>query len=82
MECRVTIQLAGEDVPCGRLFTRGRRGVETASFTYEASYLERRDALAISPDLPLVPGPLHSAGGSLFHAFEDCMPDRWGRNLI
>ena len=82
MECLVTVQMLGEDVPCGRLFTHVRRGVETASFVYDRAYLARADAFPISPDLPLSEGTLHAPARSLFGAFEDCMPDRWGRNLL
>lgn len=82
MEYEVSIQMVGEDVPCGRLFTNARRGIETASFSYHSSYLANREALALSPDLPLVAGTTHSSGTALFRAFEDCMPDRWGRNLM
>ena len=82
MRYDVTVQLAGEDVPAGVLHTNVRRGVETASFSYADSYLARPDAFAFSPDLPLAPGAQHSAGSRLFGAFEDCMPDRWGRNLL
>ena len=82
MECLVTVQLRGEDVPCGRLYTHVRRGVESASFAYDRTYLVRGDAFPLSPDLPLYEGTIHAAGRSLFGAFEDCMPDRWGRNLL
>lgn len=82
MEFEVTVQLDGRDVPCGRLYTHVRRGQESASFSYDSAYLMRSDALALSPDLPLGAGSIHTAGKSLFDAFEDCMPDRWGRNLM
>jgi len=82
VECLVTVQLRGEDVPCGRLYTHVRRGVESASFAYDRTYLVRGDAFPLSPDLPLYEGTIHAAGRSLFGAFEDCMPDRWGRNLL
>ena len=82
MELQVSVQIHGQDVPCGRLFCRVRRGVESSSFTYDRSYLLRPDAFALSPDLPLAEGAVHSGARPLFGAFEDCMPDRWGRNLL
>jgi serine/threonine-protein kinase HipA len=82
MELEVTIQIESADVRAGTLFSHVKRGVETASFLYAPDYLARPDAFALSPDLPLVSGTLHSAGKPMFSAFEDCMPDRWGRNLM
>lgn len=82
MEYEVTIQLNGTDVPCGHLFVDVNRGKERASFIYDAQYLARSDAFAISPDLPLDQSTQHAVNGPLFAAFEDCMPDRWGRNLM
>lgn len=82
MELTLTVQLDGLDVDCGRLHTNVRRGQESASFTYDHSYLERPGAFALSPDLPLGEGSIHTASRPLFLALEDCMPDRWGRNLL
>lgn len=82
MELEVTVQLKGEDVPCGRLYTNVRRGHQSASFTYDRLYLLRNDAFELSPDLPLGEATVHTTGTPLFRAFEDCMPDRWGRNLM
>ena len=44
MELHVTIQLDGTDVPCGTLYTTVRRGQQSASFTYDRSYILRKDA--------------------------------------
>ena len=82
MELDVTVQMNGEDVPCGKLYTSVRRGHQSASFTYDRSYLLRDDAFALSPDIPLGEATVHTVGTPLFQAFEDCMPDRWGRNLM
>lgn len=82
MECDVTVQIDGEDVPVGRLYQSVRNGTETATFSYTTSYLERDDAFAIAPDMPLGAGTFHSVGLGGFRALEDCMPDRWGRNLL
>ena len=82
MEYLVTVQLEGSDVPAGALFASVRHGRESASFRYDDSYLADWRAFPLSPDMPLVRGTLHAPGGALFGAFGDCMPDRWGRNLL
>lgn len=82
MELGVTVQIDGEDVPAGRLFQNVRNGIETASFSYAGTYLADPRAFALSPDMPLAPGSFHSEGLSGLRAFGDCMPDRWGRNLL
>lgn len=82
MEFDVTIQIEGEDVRAGVLYTNARRGVESASFRYDAGYLSDARAFPIAPDMPLSDGSLHTQGEPLFRAFQDCMPDRWGRNLM
>ena len=78
MELHVTVQLDGMDVPCGTLYTNVRRGQQSASFVYDRSYILRKDAFEISPDLPLGEATVHTTGKPLFLAFEDCMPGRWG----
>lgn len=82
MQLDVTVQLAGEDVPAGRLYQNVRGGIETATFSYFPSYLEDPRAFSLAPDMPLGPGAFHSEGLREFRALEDCMPDRWGRNLM
>lgn len=82
MEYLVTVQIAGEDVPCGTLFQNIRHGQEAVSFSYSESYLHNPRAFALSPDLPLGAGAFHSRGMHDLRAFADCMPDRWGRNLL
>lgn len=82
MPFSVSVQINGVDVEAGTLFSNIRRGVESATFSYAASYLANPDAFALSPDMPLVPGTIHSGQRPMFAAFEDCMPDRWGRNLM
>ena len=82
MEYRVTIQLRGKDLPVGILYANVRHGQESSSFRYDESYLFGADSFPLAPDMPLVNGALHAQGASMFRAFEDCMPDRWGRNLL
>lgn len=82
MEYGVSIQIAGEDVRAGTLYTNARRGVESVSFRYDLSYLADPRAFPLSPDMPLSEGTLHAQGAGVFPVFGDCMPDRWGRNLM
>lgn len=82
MEYAVTVQIEGEDVSAGVLYTNARRGVESATFRYDEAYLRDPRAFSFAPDLPLAEGSFHTQGEPLFRVFEDCMPDRWGRNLM
>ncbi len=82
MEIDVTVALDGEDVLAGRLYQNVRHGDETTTFSYAPAYLENQRAFAFAPDMPLGPGSFHSSGLREFRAFGDCMPDRWGRNLM
>lgn len=82
MEYSVSIQIAGEDVRAGTLYANVRRGVESASFRYDLAYLANPRAFALSPDMPLSDAALHAQGEGVFRVFGDCMPDRWGRNLM
>ncbi len=78
----VTVQLGGVDVSCGTLDHNVRNNRESVTFSYEAGYLENPEAFPLSPDMPLGAGSFHSAGMEQLRAFGDCMPDRWGRNLM
>ena len=82
MNYRVTMQIDGDDLTCGTLFQNVRHGVETTTFSYDADYLLNPKAFSLSPDLPLGAGTFHSTGLKSLRAFEDAMPDRWGRNLL
>lgn len=78
----IVVQVAGADVPAGRLWTHRRRGTESQTFAYDASYLARPRAYALDPALPLDTATHHTTPGrSTFGAFSDCAPDRWGRRL-
>ncbi|MEX0984726.1 MAG: type II toxin-antitoxin system HipA family toxin [Actinomycetota bacterium] len=80
---QVVVAIDGEDVLAGSLFSHRRGGRESASFSYDPAYLTRPDAYALDPSLPLVQGGLQTPVGlSMFRAFADAAPDRWGRNLI
>ncbi len=82
-EVDVVVQIGGDDILAGRLWSHRRRGTESATFSYETTYLARRDAYELDPLLPLSPGAQQTpAGRPSFGAFSDCAPDRWGRRLI
>ena len=73
----------GEPVVVGSLVfdaaIRRRAGV-TTTFTYDPTWLARPDAYAIDPQLSLF-GRSSTVPG-LPGCFQDCSPDRWGRNLV
>ncbi|HEY4817979.1 MAG TPA: type II toxin-antitoxin system HipA family toxin [Candidatus Acidoferrum sp.] len=67
----------------GRLWSRIRKGRESASFEYDAGWLARADRFALEPSLMLAPGPYHAgADRPMFGAIGDSAPDRWGRMLM
>lgn len=77
------VDLCGESVFTGVLYSRRRRDVESATFRYDHSYLARPDSYPLDPMLPLGSGPFHTpTTHSLFNAFADTSPDRWGRELV
>ncbi|MCC6436650.1 MAG: type II toxin-antitoxin system HipA family toxin [Acidimicrobiales bacterium] len=83
MEVAVHLELGGTWVHAGTLFSHRRRSTESATFAYDAAYLQRPDAYAVDPELPLRSTPSQTrVGAALFGALSDCAPDRWGRTLI
>ncbi len=82
-EVSVFVAVGDENVLAGRMYSQRRRGVESTSFVYDASFLANPHAYALDPALPLVTGTLQTpAGHALFGAFADTLPDRWGRTLL
>ncbi len=75
--------VSGDPVLVGSLIldaaTRRRAGVST-TFAYDDAWLASRDAYAIDPALSLF-GRSTSMPG-IPGCFQDCSPDRWGRNLV
>lgn len=69
------------DATVGRLWSRVRRGRESASFEYDPVWLERAGRFALEPALMLAPGPT-PPDKALFGAIGDSAPDRWGRALM
>lgn len=79
----VYVDLDGNPELVGTLRARFRKNRESATFTYDASWLAHPSHFALEPSLPLHDLPRHTrAGQSLFGAFGDCAPDRWGRMLM
>ncbi len=82
-QVEVLVQIGGEDVPAGRLWSHRRKKIESETFSYAPEYLARSGAYPLDPLLPLVSGQHQTPlGRSIFGAFSDCAPDRWGRMLI
>lgn len=82
-EAFVYMDYATGPVLVGRLWSRIRKGRESASFEYDAGWLARPDRFALEPTLMLTPGPYHTGGDKpMFGAIGDSAPDRWGRVLM
>src|SRR6202167_1494401 len=82
-EALVYVDLAGAPALVGRLWSRARKGRQSATFEYDKTWLEHRERFALEPALTLGPGPQHTeAGKALFGALGDSAPDRWGRLLM
>lgn len=82
-EVEVFVVIEGESVLAGRLWCNRRRETESQTFSYEQAFLKNPKAYPLDPALPLASGSAHTSGDqSIFGAFSDCAPDRWGRRLI
>jgi len=82
-EVLVYVDLEGEPILLGRLWTRTRKGRDSATFEYDERWLERADRFALEPALQPGPGPFHTpADKPIFGALGDSAPDRWGRALM
>ena len=83
MEAIVTLQFNGTDVTVGKLFTSIRRGIESAHFTYDTAYMRSSNAVSLCVQrCPSPPGTFPAEHNAMHRIFQDCMPDRWGRNLM
>ncbi len=79
----VYVDLDGQPVLVGTLYARFRKGRESATFTYDNSWLAHPSRFALEPALVLHDLAHHThAGQALFGAFGDSAPDRWGRMLM
>lgn len=82
-EAFVHLDLVEGPVLVGRLWSRVRKGRESATFEYDASWLKRDDRFALEPALALTPGPHHTGSNlPIWGALGDSAPDRWGRVLM
>lgn len=82
-EVRVHVDLEGTPHFVGRLWSRTRKGRETASFEYAPEWLENPARFSLEPALQLGPGPFHTQRDlPMFGAIGDSAPDRWGRALM
>jgi serine/threonine-protein kinase HipA len=82
-ELLVYIDLDKKPLLVGRLWTRLRKGKESATFEYDNQWLNNPIAFSLEPAMTLGPGPYHTqAGKALFGALGDSAPDRWGRVLM
>jgi serine/threonine-protein kinase HipA len=79
----VYVDLQGQAHVVGRLWSRVRKGRESATFEYDDAWLKHPQRFALEPALALGRGPQHTQAGRLiFGAIGDSAPDRWGRVLI
>lgn len=79
----VHINLNGEDISVGRLWSYFNNGKESASFKYDENWLKFSRNFELEPYLPLAEGTIHTDNKkSIFASMSDCSPDTWGRLLI
>lgn len=79
----VHVDLEGAAYLVGRLWARRRKGKESGTFEYDASWLSNRLRFALEPALTLGKGPHHTTvGRAIFGGIGDSAPDRWGRVLL
>jgi serine/threonine-protein kinase HipA len=82
-EACVYLDFPSGPVLVGRLWSRVRKGRESATFEYDRGWLARADRFTLEPALILAPGPYHTGGDRpMFGAIGDSAPDRWGRVLM
>jgi serine/threonine-protein kinase HipA len=79
----VYVDLGGSPHLCGHLWARARKGQESATFEYDASWLKSGARFSLDPALALGAGAFQTGQGkALFGALGDSAPDRWGRVLM
>ena len=82
-EVEVHADLDGHTHLVGRLWARSNKGRQSASFEYDASWLDSTARFSIDSFLDLGRGAFHTPPGRLlFGTFSDAAPDRWGRKLM
>lgn len=77
-------QVSGEHRPVGEMVCEiSADGRAKGAFRYEKEYLERKDAFPMDPvSLPLTSESFTIENPGIFSAFEDSLPDDWGRRLL
>src|SRR3977135_1909711 len=79
----VYVDLDGKPVLVGTLYARFRKNRESATFTYDASWLRHPSRFALETALVAHDLPPHPhTGQAMFGPFGDSAPDRWGRSLM
>jgi len=82
-EIYISISIQGKTYIVGKLWGYLRNGRQSASFEYDASWLNNPQKFALEPALKLMQGVLHTTESfELFGSIGDCAPDRWGRVLM
>ncbi len=82
-EALVYLDLNGQAHLVGRLWSRSSKNRESATFEYDAGWLQHSERFSLEPALKLGPGPFHTmADLPMFGAIGDSAPDRWGRTLM
>ena len=82
-ETFVYIDLNGVSSLVGRLWAHVRNNNESATFEYDASWLNHPARFSLEPALTLGPGSFHTQNAlPMFGAIGDSAPDRWGRALM
>lgn len=72
----------GEELVAGTLWSHGGGG-QSSTFRYDDAFLAHPLSYDLDPSLPLSAGLIQTAvGKSMFNAFSDSAPDRWGQNLM
>ncbi len=77
--------------PCSSTHRRHRReiihqyqarGIESAHFTYDTAYMRSSTQYPSVQRCPSPPGTFPAEHNAMHRIFQDCMPDRWGKNLM
>lgn len=76
----VAVEIGGETVEAGVAFVERHRNSTSTTFRYDDDYLANPLGYALDPSLSMFEGTQAVSG--LPGAFQDCSPDRWGRNLV
>ena len=85
---RTEVVLGSDAVNVGELVFEKDGDRQFSMFRYALTWLERQDAFAISPAMPLIDAPFFSTGVrdkpglALPDPIADASPDSWGRTLI